>query len=96
MLFLIEYDRPQGSIIQLRKYDDASRGIAEDDRLSLELRLNREGVDHEIVILEAPNEEALRRTHSRYFESVAELARNATQVQAYTLSTPNPPRRPER
>ena len=75
MLFLIEYDRPSGTIKEMRKFEDSSRKLAEDTRLELELRLNREGVEHEVVILEAPSEEALRRTHSRYFESLAEIAR---------------------
>ena len=75
MLFLIEYDRPSGTIIEMRKFEDSSRKLAEDTRLELELRLNREGVQHEVVLLEASSEEALRRTHSRYFESLAEIAR---------------------
>jgi hypothetical protein len=75
MLFLIEYDRSSGTVKEMRKFADSSRKLAEDTRLELELRLNREGVEHEVVLLEAPSEEALRRTHSRYFESVAEIAR---------------------
>lgn len=75
MIFLIEYDRPSGTMIEMRKFEDTSRKLAEDARLELELRLNREGVEHEVVLLEAPSEEALRRTHSRYFESLAEIAR---------------------
>jgi hypothetical protein len=87
MLFLIEYDRSRGSIVQVREFDDNSRGIAEDARLDLELDLNRQGVEHEIVLLDAPSEEALRRTHGRYFESVAELACGSTQTQALLMGT---------
>ena len=87
MLFLIEYDRSRGSIVHLREFDDNSREIAEDARLDLELDLNRQGVEHEIVLLDAPSEEALRRTHGRYFESVAELARGSAQVQALLMAT---------
>jgi len=65
MFFLIEYDRPRGAIVQLREFDAASRQLAEDVRLELELDLNRRGVEHEVVILDAPSKEALRRTHSR-------------------------------
>ena len=43
-------------------------------RLELEIRLNRDNVDHEVVLLEAHSEEALRRTHRRYFENLTELA----------------------
>ena len=76
MLFLIEYDRPSGTIVQLREFDGASRRVAEDARLSLELDLHRRGIEREVVLLDARSMEALRHTHSRYFESVAELARD--------------------
>jgi len=96
MFFLIEYDRPRGSIVQLREYDRASRQLTEDARLELELELNRKGVDHEVVILDAPSEEALRRTHSRYFESVVELVRGSPQVQALISETAKLPLEHER
>jgi hypothetical protein len=82
MIFLIEYDRSKGTIKEMRKFDDSSRKLAEDTRLELELKLNRAGVQREVVLLEAPSEEALRRTHSRYFEGVAELARAKLSVGA--------------
>jgi hypothetical protein len=91
MYFLIEYDRPRGTIVKLREFDPASRELAEDARLQLELDLNRQGVDHEIVILDAPNKEALLRTHSRYFESVAELVHGSPQVQALIAETTKMP-----
>lgn len=75
MLFLIEYDRPSGTIVQLREFNDASQKLAEDARLQLELSLNNQGIEHEVVLLDAPSMEALRRTHSRYFEDIAELAK---------------------
>ncbi len=78
MLYLIQYDRPRGTIVQLREFDDSSLKTAEDARLELELRLNREGIQHEVVLLDAPSEAALRRTHSRYFEDIAELAKTKT------------------
>jgi hypothetical protein len=73
MIFLIEYDRTRGEIVTFRTFDDSERRTAEDARLELELELNRLGTDHEVVILEAATEEALRRTHRRYFESLSEL-----------------------
>jgi hypothetical protein len=91
VLFLIEYDRPRGSIVQLRKFDDAFRGVTEDARLKLELDLKRQGIDHEVVVLDAPSEEALRHTHGRYFESVAELVRGSPQVQAVLMGTAKSP-----
>jgi hypothetical protein len=96
MLFLIEYDRPRGSIVQLREFDDASRAVAEDERLRLELGLKRQGIEHEVVLLDAPSKEALRRTHSRYFESVVELARGSAQVQALLTGEAKSPRESEK
>lgn len=73
MLFLIEYDRNQGQIVTFRTFDDSKRRDAEDARLEMELELNRRGIEHEVVLLEADTEEALRRTHRRYFEDLADL-----------------------
>jgi hypothetical protein len=74
MLFLIEYDRPSGTLVQFRKFDESERQLAHDTRLELELTLNRQGIQHEVVILDAPSEEALRHTHGRYFKDIAELS----------------------
>jgi hypothetical protein len=73
MLFLIEYDRSRGQIVTFKTFDDSERQNAEDSRLEMELDLNRHGIEREVVILEADSEEALRRTHRRYFEDLAEL-----------------------
>jgi hypothetical protein len=73
MFFLIEYERPIGKMTSFRKFDDAERGAAENARLEMELELNRRGVKREVVLLEAETEEALRRTHRRYFENLSEL-----------------------
>jgi hypothetical protein len=74
MLFLVEYDRTRGEITSFRRFDDADRKEAEDRRLELELDLSHQGIEHEVVLLEAASEEALRRTHRRYFEDLAALA----------------------
>lgn len=73
MVFLIEYDRNRGSIVTLISFKDDERKSAESARLEMELELNRRGVEHEVVLLEAETEEALRRTHRRYFEDLSEL-----------------------
>lgn len=73
MLFLIGYDRRRGEIVTFKTFDDSERREAEDARLEMELELNWRGVEHEVVILEAATEEAVRRTHRRYFESLTEL-----------------------
>jgi len=73
MLFLVEYARSEGRIVSLKRFDDAESNSAANARLEMELDLNRRGVEREIVLLEAENEHALRRTHRRYFETLTEL-----------------------
>jgi hypothetical protein len=73
MLFLIEYDRPQGQLVSIEQFTDSQE--AEGARLDLELKLNRSGIAREVVLLEATTEQALRRTHRRYFENLSELAK---------------------
>ena len=74
MIFLIEYRRPTGTIVSFATFDDRERERAANARLELELRLNAQGLDHEVVALEAASEQALRRTHRRYFEDVSKIA----------------------
>ncbi|MGD0696594.1 MAG: hypothetical protein ABSB82_17375 [Terriglobia bacterium] len=64
--------------MQFRKFDDSEQQAALDARLQLELKLNREHIQREVVILEAPSEEAVRHTHGRYFKDLAELVREWT------------------
>jgi len=73
MIFLIEYDRKRGQLVTFESYRDSDREKAEELRLQLELDLNLKGIDNEVVILEAATEEAIRRTHRRYFENLTEL-----------------------
>jgi hypothetical protein len=73
MLFLIDYDRREGKIVEILRFSDADRHRAEETRLQLELRLNRSGIDREVVLLDATDEQALRQTHGRYFRSITEL-----------------------
>lgn len=72
--FLIQYNRPLGEIVTFKKFSNADRSVAEEARLEMEIELNRDEVEREVVILEAESEEALRRTHRRYFETLSELA----------------------
>lgn len=74
MIFLIVYNRPEGRIVNLTTFSDSDRSEAEKSRLEIELDLNRERIDHEVVLLQADNEKVLRRTHRRYFESPTEIA----------------------
>lgn len=75
MIFLIEYDRTTGRLVQIREFADSNRRTAEDARLELELSLQRQSDEHEVVLLEAASSEALRLTHRRYFEDVESLSR---------------------
>jgi hypothetical protein len=78
MIFLIEYNRREGSIATFRKFDDLRRREAEDSRLEIEVDLNRKGVDHEVVLLEAVSEDMLRRTHRRYFEDLLQILKSGS------------------
>ena len=73
MIFLIEYNRKRGQLVTLESFGDSERKKAEEARLQLELDLNLKSIDNEVVLLEAASEEAIRRTHRRYFEDLAEL-----------------------
>lgn len=86
MLFLVEYDRSAGQLVRLELYESSARRDAEDARLELELALNHQGVDHEVVILDAANEAALRRTHRRYFDGPAEIASSMSHYLAHERS----------
>ena len=77
MIFLIEYNRPQGRIVTFQRFQDSERLKAQNLRLDLELDLDRRGVNHEVVLLEAATEAALRRTHGRYFKTLRQIAESA-------------------
>lgn len=77
MLFLIQYDRARGSVISMRSFEDSERETAEDSRLAMELTQNKLGLKQEVVLLEASTEDALRRTHRRYFEDLFTLSRTS-------------------
>jgi hypothetical protein len=73
MWFVLEYDRRAGAVVSLTTYADGERFQAEEARLVRELALNGEGEGREVVLLQAGSEEALRKTHRRYFEGLATL-----------------------
>ena len=73
MLFLIQYDRRAGRLMKLERFADDQRLVASKARLDLEIDLRRRGQRHEVVLLEAASEEALHKTHGRYFEDVEGL-----------------------
>lgn len=73
MIFLVEYDRAQGRTVRFQQFNDSDREKAQKVRLELELELNRADIAHEVVLLEAASEAALRETHSRYFLTLSEM-----------------------
>jgi hypothetical protein len=75
VIFLLEYNRKAQALVTFRRYSDADRQAAERERLTLEIDLNRRGVDHEVVILEARDDAALKRTHGRYFPEALDQVR---------------------
>jgi hypothetical protein len=77
MIFLIEYDRSAGKLVVFKTFKNSQRAEAEKTRFETELDLNRKEIDHEVLLLEAPTEDALRRTHRRYFEDLAEISESA-------------------
>ena len=77
MYFLIEYNRSEGRVITFKEFNSSERVKAEQSRLEIELELNQRKIDHEVVLLDAANESALRRTHRRYFEDLAQLLESA-------------------
>ena len=76
MIFLVEYDQKKGELVSLREFDVSQRQRAQDARQDCELELTRRQVDHEVVLLEAENEAAIRRTHRRYFENLRQLLKS--------------------
>ena len=78
MIFLIEYNRPKGRLVTFQRFQDSERLKAQKSRLELELDLNRRGINHEVVLLQAASEKALRRTHRRYFEDLRQIVESAS------------------
>jgi hypothetical protein len=72
-IFLIEYDRESGSLIELREFSASNRAEASAVRIGRELELLKSGRKLEVVILEAASIDALRQTHQRYFQNAGEL-----------------------
>ena len=73
MIFLVEYNRSKGELVTFETFADADLAKAEAARLRMEIDQIASGATHEIVLLEADSEAAIRRTHRRYFETFAEL-----------------------
>jgi hypothetical protein len=77
MIFLIEYDRLERRVVTNIEFEDSEFSAAENARLERELAVNRDELDREVVLLQARDQAALRRTHRRYFENMEQLIREA-------------------
>ena len=73
MIYLIEYNCPEGRLVTFKIFAESEGSKAQDLRLEIELGLNRMKIDHEVVLLQAESEAALRRTHGRYFYDVRQI-----------------------
>ena len=77
-MFLMEYNRPTGKLVTFRRFDDAS--LARREQFALEMDLHHKGIAHEVVLLEAENEAAIRKTHRRYFEDLEQLLHSIAEM----------------
>ncbi|HEX3357047.1 MAG TPA: hypothetical protein VHS31_08760 [Tepidisphaeraceae bacterium] len=71
---MIDYDPRAGQIVEMNTFADTERDSAHHARLERELDLHRKGINREVVLLQAADEKAIRRTHRRYFETLEQLS----------------------
>lgn len=72
--YLVVFDRDSSSMLEMRQFDDVKSALSA--RLKTEAQYaDKPGV--EVVVLSAKSEDALRKTHLRYFESYRDIALNA-------------------
>jgi hypothetical protein len=69
--FLLIYDRPAGRLLRQEQFDTSAEAMQARFAAEREYAGQRR---IEVVVLSADSEEALRRTHGRYFLSLSELA----------------------
>lgn len=77
--FLLIYDPASGELIAEAEFEDSAVALRERFRVERERawegrRLDR---DVEVVVIWANSRETLRWTHARYFQTAAEMAREA-------------------
>jgi hypothetical protein len=68
--YLIVFDRSKGTILRIEAF--TARQAALQARFEAEHELGRD-TDIEVVVLGADSQEALKRTHSRYFSGLRQL-----------------------
>jgi hypothetical protein len=75
--FVLIYDRKQRKILELRQFPTTERTTADTFRLAAQQRMYAEHLAWDIVLFQARSPEDLRKTHSAYFYSTAELIERA-------------------
>jgi hypothetical protein len=70
--FVVEYERPTGTLRMCREFPESEYAAAAKLRLERDLA-NREHPEVEIVLLGTDSLETLKITHGRYFYTVGEL-----------------------
>jgi hypothetical protein len=81
---------------QIDQLGDRLREDVDEARLQMELRLRREAAKREVVVLEAADEEALRKTHARYFKSAQALVPPSPEIDRAPASSAQPSHLPSR
>jgi hypothetical protein len=75
MIFLLQYDSKTGTLTSIDEYSDAESEAAQEASLAAELRSIHMRTGLEVILLEAPSIDALRQTHSRYFQTLSDLSK---------------------
>jgi hypothetical protein len=71
--FVLVYDRPHGQLVRTpERFLECDGDRALDRRFELEREFS-DRPDYEIVVLGGESEDAIRKTHGRYFKTWAEL-----------------------
>jgi hypothetical protein len=75
MIFLLQYNSKTGMLESISEYSEADAIAAQEASLAAELRAIQLGTGVEVVLLEAASLDALRQTHSRYFQTLSDLSK---------------------
>jgi hypothetical protein len=73
MIIVVSYDRKKGRVLRLERFSNDQRERAQTLRLELERGPGKENHEIEVVLLEAASEEALQRTHAKYFKTFHDI-----------------------
>lgn len=74
--FLLVYDRSSGELVSMESFDEDKRSDALHHRSRLEIEYGDQS-EIEVVLLSAASLDDLKKTHSRYFESLEAMISDA-------------------